>query len=403
MKAIARITNVRRPGDERLGEIAIADGLFANGPGSGETLDGGGRLAMPGIVDLGVHAIDREAFRIGGIVRAALLPDQRPVLDDPGPIKETAASGKPDLWVHPLAAATKRLAGEELTEYALMQRVGARAVATGRRWIASSGVMARVMRYAASLDLAVITHAEDAELVGGAVATEGAVAFALGLPSAPAIAERMAVERDLALAEATGAHVHFHLLTTRGALDRVRSAKAGGTTRVTCGTAPPYWMLAEHDVSDFRTFARLSPPLRCEDDRQAVRDAIADGTIDVLTSAHDPVGPEGKRLPFADAQSGAAGAATLLPLALGLVRDGLIDEMRLADLLAGAPSRILRLDGGRLEVGAPADLILVDPDHPWQVRGQALGSGGNTPFDGLPVQGRVERVLKGGLLVERRP
>ncbi len=399
MRAVATIANVRLPGRADTRDLFVANGVFAQAAGTGDTLDAQGRLALPGIVDLGVHAIDKPAFRAGGIVRAALLPDQRPVLDDPGAVKETAASGKPDLWVHPLAAATRALAGEELAEYALMQRVGARGVATGRGSIASSGAMARVMRYAASLDLPVIVHAEDAGLVGGAVATEGPVAFALGLPSAPAIAERMAVERDLALAELTGAHVHFHLLTTRAALGRVRAAKAAGLA-VTCGTAPPYWLLSEHDVSDFRTFARLSPPLRSQDDRRAVRDAIGDGTIDCLTSAHDPVGPEGKRLPFADAQPGAAGAATLLPLALGLVRDGVVDEARLADLLAGAPSRILRLPGGRLEPGAPADLILVDPDHPWQVRAETLGSGGNTPFDGLPVQGRVTAVLKGGLLLE---
>lgn len=401
MRHLSRIADVRLPGASGTTDLFCKTVNFVNLAEAceGEMLDGRGLLALPGIVDLGVHAIDKPAFRAGGIVRAALLPDQQPVLDDPGAVKETAASGKPDLWVHPLAAATRALVGEELAEYALMQRVGARGVATGRGWIASSAVMARVMRYAASLDLPVIVHAQDGELTRGAVATEGAVAFALGLPSAPAIAERMAVERDLALAELTGAHVHFHLLTTPAALDRVRTAKAAGLT-VTCGTAPPYWLLSEHDVSDFRTFARLSPPLRSEDDRQAVREAIADGTIDCLTSAHDPVGPEGKRLPFADARPGAAGAATLLPLALGLVRDEVVDEARLADLLAGAPSRILRLESGRLEPGSPADLILVDSDAPWQVRGEALGAGGNTPFDGLPVQGRVVAVVKGGQLLE---
>ena len=400
MRRLTRIADVRLPGESGRCDLFCDSVNFVNLADADEatTLDGRGLLALPGIVDLGVHAIDKPAFRAGGIVRAALLPDQRPVLDDPGPVKETAASGKPDLWVHPLAAATRGLAGEELTEMALMARVGARGVATGRGWIASSAVMERVMRYAAALNLPVVTHSQDGWLTEGKVATEGAVAFALGLPSSPAIAERMAVERDLALAELTGAHVHFHLLTTRAALARVRAAKAAGLA-VTCGTAPPYWLLADHDVMDFRTFARLSPPLRCEDDRLAVREAIADGTVDCLTSAHDPVGPEGKRLPFADAEPGAAGAATLLPLALGLVRDGVVNEVRLTDLLAGAPSRILRLDGGRLEVGAPADLILVDPDSPWQIRGEALGAGGNTPFDGLPVQGRVVAVVKGGTLI----
>ncbi len=399
MRRLGRIAGVRLPGASVATDLFIAGDELAERLGDGETLDGRGLLALPGIVDLGVHAIDKPAFRAGGIVRAALLPDQSPILDDPGPVKETAASGKPDLWVHPLAAATRGLAGDELAEFALMARVGARGVATGRRWIASSAVMARVLRYAASLDLPVIAHAQDGGLVGDAVATEGPVAFALGLPSAPAIAERMAVERDLALAELTGAHIHFHLLTTRDALHQVRLAKAAGLA-VTCGTAPPYWMLADHDVSDFRTFVRLSPPLRPEDDRLAVRDAIGDGTVDVLTSAHDPVGPEGKRLPFADADPGAAGAATLLPLALGLVRDGVIDEVRLADLLAGAPSRILRLEGGRLRPGSPADVILVHAERPWQIRADALGSGGNTPFDGLPVQGRVVAVVKGGQLLE---
>lgn len=365
-------------------------------PAGTETLDAKGAIIAPGIVDLGVFAIDKPACRAGGIVRAALMPDQSPPLDDAGLIQRAADSGKPDLWVHPIAAATRGLTGLELAELATMRDSGAQAVATGRSWIADSGVMRRVLAYAAPLGLTLIAHAEDSGLTANAVATSGETATRLGLPSAPAVAEAMAIARDLALVEDTRAPIHFRQVTTAAGFALIRAAKAKGLP-VTCGITPAHLYLSDIAVSDFRTFARLSPPLRAENDRQAAVAALADGTIDVLCSGHDPRGPEDKRLPFADAAPGMAGAETLLALGLGLVRDGHITLPRLFALLAENPARILGLQTGTLTAGAPADLILIDSDAPWKIdTARLVARAGNTPFDGMPVQGRVRAMIKGG-------
>lgn len=392
-------TNIRLPDGSASTLLVDGETIAAIGgevPAGAEIIDGAGKLLAPGIVDLGVFRVDGPAFRFGGIVRAALMPDQSPPLDDPGLIQRAAYSGKPDIWVHPLAAATRGLAGEELAELGLMKAAGARAVATGRRWIADSGVMHRLLAYASAFGLTVVSHAEDGGLAGHAVATSGETATRLGLPSAPAVAEAMAIARDLALTEETGARLHVRQVTTAAGFALIRAAKARGVA-VTCGITPAHLYLSDIAVSDFRTFAHLSPPLRSEADRLAAIEAVRDGTIDVIASGHDPRGPEDKRLPFADSAPGAAGAETLLALSLNLVRDGVIDIDRLFTLLAANPARILGLDGGRLAPGAPADLILVDQDAPWRVDSDKMrAAAGNTPFDKLPVQGRVLRLWKGG-------
>jgi dihydroorotase len=386
------------------GGVLVEDGVIraVGRMDAADAIDARGRHLAPGIVDLGVFAVDRAACRAGGIVRVAPMPNQSPVLDEPGAVQRLSLIGKPDLWIHPIAAATRGLGGQELAEMAICRAAGARAVGTGRRWIADAGVMARVLGYARDLDLAVIAHAEDGGLAANAVATAGETATRLGLPAAPALAEALAVARDLMLAEETGARLHIRQVTTAAALDLIRAAKRRGVP-VTCGVTPAHLLLSDIAVSDFRTFAHLSPPLRSEADRQATRAAIADGTIDMLCSGHDPHGPEAKRLPFADAAPGAAGAATLLPLALTLVRDGLLTMERLFRLLASHPARLLGLDTGTLAPGQPADLILFDPDAPWIVASETLpGGAGNTPFDGLPVQGKVLRMWKGGREVAAR-
>ncbi len=363
------------------------------------TIDAKGALIAPGLVDLGVFAIDKPAFHFGGITRAALMPDQGVVLDKPSAVRFAAQSGKPDLWVHPLAAATRDLAGAELAELALMRDAGAKAVATGRRWIADSGTMHRLLSYCAMLELTLVTHAEDGGLAGTAVATAGEMATRLGLPAAPAEAEALAVARDIALAELTGARLHFRQVTTRAALALVRAAKARGMA-ITAGVTPAHFMLSDVSIGDFRTFTRLSPPLRSADDRQAVLEALGDGTIDVIASGHDPRGPEDKRLPFADAEPGMAGAETLLALTLGLVRDGVIDTPRAFELLATNPAVLLGVNAGRLEPGAEADLALIDPDKPWIVNSDKMAAtAGNTPFDRQGVQGRVLALFKGGIQV----
>ncbi len=393
-----RFTNARVVGPEgmREGELFVSDGVIVDRLEVTEVVDCRGKTLAPGIVDLGVFAIDRAAFRAGGITRVGLMPDQSPVLDGPGLVQRAALIGKPDLWIHPIAAATKGLAGTDLAEAAICRAAGAKALGTGARWIGDSGVMARVLAYARDLDMAVVAHAEDGGLAGDAVATAGETATRLGLPAAPALAEALAITRDLLLAEEAGARLHLRLVTTAAGFELVRAAKRRGV-RVTCGTSPAYLLLSDNAVSDFRTFARLSPPLRSEADRQATLAAIADGTVDVLCSAHDPRGPEEKRLPFADASPGAAGAATLLALSLTLVRDGVATMERLFAMLGQAPARVLGVEAGTLAPGAPADLVLFDPGAPWIISAERLpGLAGNTPFDGLPVQGRVLRVWKGG-------
>ncbi len=380
------------------GRIA-AIGDVALEPGD-TVVDAKGALIAPGLVDLGVFAIDKPAFHFGGITRAALMPDQSPPLDHPARVRFAAQSGKPDLWVHPLAAATRGLEGSELAELALMRDAGAKAVATGRQWIGDSGAMLRLLRYCAMLGLTVICHAEDGGLTSNAVATAGESATRLGLPAAPAEAEALAIARDLALAELAGATIHVRQVTTAGGLALIRAAKMRGLA-VTAGVTPAHFMLSDIAVTDFRTFARLSPPLRSETDRRAVLAGLADGTIDVIASGHDPRGPEDKRLPFADAEPGMAGAETLLPLTLGLVRDGVIDTARAFALLATNPARLLGVNAGRLEVGTEADIALIDADRPWIVDSDKMAAAaGNTPFDKQPVQGRVTALFKGGTRID---
>ena len=362
-----------------------------------DVIDARRRLLAPGLVDLGVFAIDKPAFHFGGITRAALMPDQSPPLDLPSRVNLIAKSGKPDLWVHPLAAATRDLEGSELAEIGLMQDAGARGIATGRRWIADSGVMLRLLQYAAMLDLVVVAHAEDGGLTGEAAATAGEIATRLGLPAAPAEAEALAIARDIALAELAGARLHIRQVTTARGFALVREAKARGLA-VTCGVTPAHFMLSDLATADFRTFARLSPPLRSEAERQATIAAIGDGVVDVIASGHDPRGPEDKRLPFADAAPGMAGAETLLAMVLTLVRDDVIDIPRAFDLLARNPAKLLGAAAGELAIGLEADLALIDPEAPWIIERRKMeATADNTPFDRQGAQGRVLALWKGGV------
>ncbi len=389
------------------GTVRLVHGLIdAAGPDvevqdGDEAIDARGKLVAPGLVDFGVFAIDKPAFHFGGITRAALMPDQSLPLDHPSRVNFIAKSGKPDLWVHPLAAATRGLAGSELAEVALMRDAGARGVASGRRWIGDSGVMLSLLQYAAMLDLVVVAHAEDAALAGEAAATAGEIATRLGIPSAPAEAETLALARDIALAEMNGARIHFRQVTTAAGFELVRQAKSRGIA-ITCGITPAHFMLSDLETADFRTFARLSPPLRSEADRQAARAAIADGTVDVIASGHDPRGAEDKRLPFADAAPGMAGAETLLAMTLGLVRDEVIDTSRAFELLAAKPAELLGVEAGRIEPGYEADIAIIDPDAPWIIdRSRMKATADNTPFDRQGTQGRVTHLIKGGIAIAR--
>jgi dihydroorotase len=373
---------------------AIASGLAA--PAEAEVVDAQGLVLAPGLIDAGVFRTDVEAAVAGGITSVLLMPDQSPPLDDPALVERAERLGKPRLWVRPLAAATRGLNGRELGELSLMKEAGAVAVATGRAAIADAQVMLRLLRYAAGLKLVVIAHAECPFLTAGAVATESEAATRLGLAAAPAAAESVQIARDLRLAEEAGASLHFACVSTREGVELVRRARAQGQD-VTAGTAPAYALLSDTALAGYRSFARLSPPLRSEDDRAAVREGLADGTISVLASRHDPRTQEEKRLPFGDAAPGAAGSATLLALGMNLVHDGVLTLSGLLALMSANPAARFALPGGRLAVGEPADLLLFDPGAPWRIDSDRMpGRAGNTPFDGLPVQGLVRLLLKGG-------
>ena len=373
---------------------AIGPGLAA--PAGAEVVEANGQVLAPGLIDAGVFRTDVDAAVAGGITSVLLMPDQSPPLDDPALVERAERLGKPRLWVRPLAAATRGLNGRELGELSLMKEAGAVAVATGRAAIADAQVMLRLLRYAAGLKLVVIAHAECPSLTAGAVATESEAATRLGLAAAPAAAEAVQIARDLRLAEEAGAALHFACVSTREGVELVRRAQAAGQD-VTAGTAPAYALLSDTALAGYRSFARLSPPLRGEDDRMAVREGLADGTIGVLASRHDPRTQEEKRLPFADAAPGAAGSATLLALGLNLVHDGVLTLPGLLALMSANPAARFGLPGGRLAVGDPADRVLFDPAAPWRIAADTLpGRAGNTPFDGLPVQGRVRLLLKGG-------
>jgi dihydroorotase len=381
------------------GGVIAAVGAEVSAEAGDIVVEARGKLIAPGLIDLGVFTIDKPAFHFGGITRAALMPDQSPPLDLPSRVNFIAKSGKPDLWVHPLAAATRALEGRELAEIALMKDAGARGIATGRRWIGDSGVMLRLLQYAAMLDLVVVSHAEDAALAGEAAATAGEMATRLGLPAAPAEAEALAIARDIALAELAGARLHIRQVTTARGFDLVRAAKARGLP-VTCGITPAHFMLSDLATADFRTFMRLSPPLRCEADRQAGIAAIGEGLVDVISSGHDPRGPEDKRLPFADAAPGMAGAETLLAMVLTLVRDGVIDAHRAFDLMARNPARLLGVAAGELAPGMEADIAIIDPEAPWIIdRSKMEATADNTPFDRQGAQGRVTALYKGGVAI----
>ncbi len=361
-----------------------------------QIIDAGGKALAPGLIDSGVFKAERAAASAGGITRVMLMPDQSPPLDDPALIERAERLGKPELWVHPLAAATRGLDGEELAEIGLCQLAGAVGAATGRHAIASTLVMMRLLQYATRFDMVVVTHAEDGALTAGNVATSGDYASRMGLPSSPAMAEALAVARDVRLAEETGARLHIRQISTTEGLDIVRRAKARGV-RVTCGANPAHFLLNDQAVAGYRTFTRLSPPLREERDRLALRAAVIDGTVDVLTSSHDPRGQDDKRLPFAEAEPGMVGMETLLPLALTLHHDGELSLAATLALLSSRPAAIFGTEGGQLAVGAPADLVMFDPDSPWRIQAERFrASAGNTPFDLLPVQGRVLATWKGG-------
>jgi dihydroorotase len=385
--------------------------LFAEGtPEDALVIDAQGMCLAPGLVDMRVQlgepgAEHKETFAsgtaaaaAGGVTSLACLPNTDPAIDDPAMVEFVARRARrlKRTKVYPYGAVTKNCEGQQLAEMGLLMEAGAVGFTDGHRALADSLVMRRALDYIGVLGGRLIQHPEDPALARGGVMNEGEIATRLGLAGIPALAEVIMVERDLRLVELTGTPYHAAHLSTAAAIDAVRRAKARGLP-VTAEAAPHHFALNELEVEGYRTYAKLSPPLRAEPDRQAVVAGLADGTIDAIASDHWPQDQDSKRLPFAQAEFGAVGLETLLPVSLQLVHDGALGLLELLGKLTRAPAELLGLEAGRLRRGAPADLVLFDLEAPARIREDSLKSlSKNTAFEGRLVQGKVLRTLVDG-------
>lgn len=395
----------------------IADfgpGLFADGvPAGVPVVDCKGQCLAPGLVDMrvqvrepgeehkGTLASSGRAATAGGVTSMVCLPNTNPVIDDMSVVEFIARRARllGLAKVYTYGAITKGLQGKELAEMGLLAESGAVGFTDGEKAVTDAQVMRRALLYSSTFPLLLIQHPEEPSLAGSGVMNSGEMATRLGLGGIPREAEIIMIERDIRLVEMTGGRLHFAHISTSESVEVIRRAKERGLA-VTCDTAPPYFALNEMEVGDYRTFAKLSPPLRGESDRRAIVEGLKSGVIDVIASDHAPQDEDSKRLPFAVAAYGGIGLETLLPVTLGLVHN---DHMALLDalrLITAAPADLLGLPAGRLRKGAPADLVLFDPDQVWKVEAATLLSKSkNSPFDERPVQGRVLRTVIDGRTV----
>ncbi|HYM32130.1 MAG TPA: dihydroorotase [Candidatus Cybelea sp.] len=378
-----------------------------------EIVDCKGLALAPGLIDMHAHlrepgaehqetlATAARAAAAGGVTTVICTPNTRPVIDEVALVEFIARRARESASVRilPMAAITRGLAGKEMTEFGLLKEGGAVALTDGDRAVRDATVMRRALSYARAFGALIVQHCEDAELARDGVMNEGEVAMRLGLTGIPNAAETILVERDIRLVELTGGRWHGAHLSCADAIDAVRRAKAKGL-RITCGAAPANFALNETAVGEYRTFAKVSPPLRREEDRKAVVAGLADGTIDVISSSHCPQDQESKRLPFSQAAFGVIGLETMLPLALELAHNKHLPLLNVLGAMTAKPAAILGLAQGRLAAGAPADLVLLDLEAPWRIDERKFRSKSkNSPFDGRPVQGRVERTVVGGATV----
>ena len=382
-------------------------------PEGARVLRGNGAVLAPGLVDMRAFlgepgaefretlGTGSQAAAAGGVTTVLCRPDTSPPIDDPAIIDflQRRARDKAIVNVLPCAAMTKGLAGKELTEFGLLLEAGAMAFGDGAQAVRNPQVMRRAMVYGRDFDALLINHVEDPDLRGAGVMNEGELASRKGLPGIPLLAETVMLERDIRLAAATGSRYHAAMVSAAESVDLVQRGRAAGA-RVTCGVSINNLTLNENDVGDYRTFCKVSPPLRHEDERLLLVDALAQGLIDVIVSDHDPQDVETKRQPFSEAANGALGIETLLSAALRLVHAGQITLQALLAALSTRPAALLGLDCGRLVPGAPADLVLFDPDAPFVVDKTKLKSRAkNSPFDEARLQGVVLATLVGGAVV----
>jgi dihydroorotase len=412
---------------EQVGGLMIADGLIADvgphlarpgalaatGAHGIEAFDCAGLCVAPGLVDMRVQlrepgeehketmATASDAAAAGGVTTMVALPNTKPVIDDAALVESIARRARETsrVKIFTYAALTRGLAGKEITEIGLLSEAGAVGFTDGTQAVADAQVMRRALSYARTFGRPIIQHPEEPALARHGAMNEGEIATRLGIPAMPAAAETIMVERDLRLAQLTQGRLHIAHVSTRSAVNAIRRAKARGL-KVTCDTAPPYFALNETAVGDYRTFAKLSPPLRTEADRRAIIEGLKDGTIDAIASDHSPHDTDVKRLPFAQAAAGMIGLETLLCVALELVHNRHMAVPAVIAKMTQAPAAILGLPAGRLVKGAAADLVMFDPERPWKIAEKDFRSKSkNSPFDGRPVQGRALRTWVGGRTV----
>ena len=425
MSARTAIINARiidpASGFDGPGAILLEDGSIADigprlfndaKPAGAEIIDAGGHIIAPGLVDMRVFTGEPgaehretlksagEAAAAGGVTSIVVMPNTDPVIDDAALVefvKRRADSAK--VHVYPAAALTRGLKGEQMSEIGLLKEAGAIAFTDGDRTISSSLIMRRCLAYAANYDALVLAHAEDTALAAAGHMNEGAFAARMGVGGIPPAAETIAVERDLRLLELTNARYHLAQVSCGAALEAVMRARQRGLNP-TCAVSAHHLTLNEQDIGEYKTFAKVSPALRAEADRQAMVEGIRAGQIDAIVSSHDPQAAETKRLPFAQAAYGAIGLETLLPAALSLHHEGRIALIDVLRCLTLGPAKILRLASGRLAKGAPADLVLFDAGAPRKIDPADFHSHTkNSPFVGRLMQGRVLRTVVAGKTV----
>jgi dihydroorotase len=419
--ANARIVDPSRDLD-LAGDLLIADGLVreakrgigaAGVPEGTEVIDCRGRIVAPGLIDMRAFigepgaghretlASASQAAAAGGVTTIVCQPDTTPVIDDPAIVDFVLRRARDTaiVHVHPMAALTKGLQGQEMTEIGLLKASGAVAFTDGEKSVVNAQVMRRVLTYAGDFDALIVHHTEDPNLVGDGVMNEGEFAARLGLMGVPKAAETVMLERDMRLLALAGGRYHAASLTCVEALDVLRRAKETGLA-VTASASINHLTLNELDVGPYRTFLKLAPPLRAEEDRAALAAAVVSGLIDVIMSDHNPQDVEVKRLPFEEAAPGAIGIETMLSAGLRLMHRGELPLMTLLKAMSTRPAELLELPGGTLKSGARADVIVIDPDVPWVLDPAELKSKcKNTPFDEAKMQGRVVRTIVAGRTV----
>jgi len=416
-----RIVDPSRNLDE-VGTIVVKDGIIvASGkdainealPAGATVRDCTGLVASPGLVDARVHigepgAEHREtiasasrAAAAGGVTSIIMMPDTDPVIDDIALVEfvKKTAKDKALVNVYPAAAITKHLAGEEMTEIGMLKEAGAVAFTDGRSSIHDAQVLRRVMTYAREFGAVISCETRDQHLGASGVMHEGLFASWLGLGGIPKEAEIIPLERDLRIAKLTRGKYHAAMISVPESVEAIELAKSRGAT-VTCGISINNLALNENDIGEYRTFFKLYPPLRAEDDRVAMVDALARGAIDIIVSSHDPQDVDTKRLPFGEAADGAVGLETMLAAALRLHHSGHVSLMRLIDAMSTRPAQIFGLDAGTLKPGAKADIALIDLDEPWLVsKDMLLSRSKNTPFEDARFSGRAVATYVAGQCV----